>query len=108
MTLTVENQQKAIAALKAAIENGTPLATTKVFGPNGAMCSCAVVAQGLGLNLKKQPDDGKVYDFLEDRGFDTLSIFNANDDRHNRFGQGYDEYGGFAAAMKVIEEMKTS
>lgn len=110
--LTAHDKQVAIDALTAAIENGTPLNTGSVLGPDwdqtGKVCSCAVVAATLGFNLSTVWERGKdgwnladtvpLYDFLDSKGFDESKIFSGNDRAFN---------GGFSGARDEIALMPT-
>jgi hypothetical protein len=101
MAISRQDQEAAVAALDQAIANGTRLQTGKVFGPDGAMCSCAVIALGLGWTPPgDRTPDGQVYDFLEARGFDVESIYHGND----WFASGP---GGFLGARGAVLSMRT-
>jgi len=98
--ITKEDQQTAIQALTRALADRTPLMTGQPLGPNGAMCSCAVIAFALGYEYH---DDTGFYDFLYYRGFDVEAIFYANDSIVETDGE-FMHSGGFAAAREVIKD----
>jgi hypothetical protein len=113
MTISRQDQEAAVAALDRAIYDGTRLQTGQVFGPDGAMCSCAVIALGLGWTppgdriptgswaqselVGRHTVDKSVYDFLKARRFDVKSIFHANDRLAGP--------GGFPAARLAVLSM---
>lgn len=111
-------------ALRDAIAEAVPnvKATAVKYTTDGelvGMCACSVIAQALGWTMPTFEDAlrdgiqvagrtlevaGGVYDFLEDRGFDIVTIYTGNDGTLDAHQAGLPEgLDGFAGALWMLE-----
>lgn len=109
--ISYEDQLIAVGALEAAINSGQPLQTGQVYGRNGAMCACGVIAAAYGYNLSNgdDVDPSFVYGFLDSLGFNVAWIHRANDESHPVLDDDGTvigvRHGGFEAAREQVLRM---